>query len=368
MNRKVSEEYKKDEGIEPTVDNPACVVLSIDATDIRENPGVTGKNQGYTIQGGEDSGNLSDLAGTSDTRKFEEEYKLFASTLDAALESPESTFPPNVATSLLEHATANLANLRSVLDEKTKKLADMRVKYRGRNGGVTSELYGVQKTWVSMLRRLVDIARAGAEACSSIIDALTPGGDPLGMVDLINLAESLKFYFQALITPASHYMPLMLSSFSNRITVVVGRLYFKAMLNEALFSILDKVGETVMKLSGGTVVVAAEVFDGAHRARIKGGGQYWAHQAEESVNSLISKANLAGPQTMLGKAQRVEILSERAIQLLLEGPPPTPTALTEAGIFAPPIAVPRAAVMVEVTHIDADPNANELVETGATES
>ena len=120
-----------------------------------------------------------------------------------------------------------------------------------------------------------------------------------------------------------------------------------------------------MQLSGGTVVVAAEVFDGAHRARIKGGGQYWAHQAEDSVNSLISQPTFAGPQSMLGKAQRVEILSERAIQLLLEGPPPTPTALTEAGIFAPPIA--RAAVMAEVTHVDAYPNANELAEAGASE-
>ena len=367
MNKKVSEEYKNHEGIDPTIDNPACTVLSIDATDIRENPGVTGKNQGYTIQGGEDSGNLSYLSGTSDTRKLEEEFKIFASSLDVALESPESIFPANVATALLEHATANLTNLKSVHDEKSKKLAEMRVKYRSRNGGVTSELFGVQKTWISMIRRLVDIARAGAEACSSIIDLLTPGGDPLEFFDLMNLAESLKFYFQALITPASHYMPLMLSSFSNRITVVVGRMYFKAIANEALFSILDKVGEAVMKLSGGTVVVAAEVFDGAHRARIKGGGQYWAHQAEDSVNSLISKPTFAGPQSMLGKAQRVEILSERAIQLLLEGPPPNPTALTEAGIFAPPIAVPRAAVMAEVTHFDADPNANELAEAGASE-
>ncbi len=55
------------------------------------------------------------------------------------------------------------------------------------------------------------------------------------------------------------------------------------------------------------------------------------------------------------------------LQLLLEGPPPTPTALTEAGIFAPPIAVPRAAVMAEVPHVDADPNANELAEAGASE-
>ena len=88
------------------------------------------------------------------------------------------------------------------------------------------------------------------------------------------------------------------------------------------------------------MVVEVETFDGAYRSRIKGGGQYWAHQAEAKVSSLVEDSELASPQSMLGKAQRVKILCDRAIDLSLKGPHPTPRALTNAGIFFPPIARP----------------------------
>jgi hypothetical protein len=141
-------------------------------------------------------------------------------------------------------------------------------------------------------------------------------------------------------------MPLMLSTMTNQLPIVVGRIYFKAISNEGLYSILDRVRETLKERSGGTVIVEVEAFDGAHRGRIQGGGQYWAHRVEEKVKFLTAGLNLASPQSMLGKAQRVEILAERAIELLLKGPSPTPTALTAAGFFSPPIAVKNLAAPV----------------------
>lgn len=364
-----SREYESVEGEQPSVDNPVGLVLAIDATDLREESRVAGESQNYKVYGGEDAGNLADLASTSGTRLIEADYKAHASAIDIALKSPELSYSVDAAAALLQHAIANLPKLKSVLDEKSENLAKMRLKYQDRNGGVTSELFGVQKTWVSMLRRLVDIARAGAEACANIITTLTPGAATLEMIDFMNLSDWVRSFCQALITPASHYMPIMLSTLSNRISIVVGRIYFKAISNVALFSILDRVGETLRERSGETVVVEVETFDGAHRARIQGGGQYWAHRAEEKVRFLTAGLNFASPQSMLGKAQRVEKLCERAIELLLKGPSPTPTALTAAGIFSTPTAVKSLVAPVMTAALvglgDVASDVREQVEAGA---
>ena len=72
---------------------------------------------------------------------------------------------------------------------------------------------------------------------------------------------------------------------------------------------------------------------------------------------------------MLGKAQRVEKLCERAIELLLKGPSPTPTALTAAGIFSTPTAVKSLVAPVMTAALvglgDVASDVREQVEAGA---
>ena len=63
-----SREYESVEGEQPSVDNPVGLVLAIDATDLREESRVAGESQNYKVYGGEDAGNLADLAGTSKSR------------------------------------------------------------------------------------------------------------------------------------------------------------------------------------------------------------------------------------------------------------------------------------------------------------
>jgi hypothetical protein len=226
----------------------------------------------------------------------------------------------------------------------------MRVRYRGRNGEDTDELRGKQKTWVSMVRRLVAIALAGRDAGDKAICLLTlyvapAAGAPSRapeVDELMDLVEWLQAIVRALIKTAEHYMPIKLSTFSN-FSVTVGRVYFKGITNRDLFTLLDKVGETLQVRSGGKVTVAVEAFDGEHRGRVQGGAQYYAHQgasADELVRRLLPGNDAPSALTKVGKAMRVQALAAYAIDLHLNGPRTTPKI---AGIFAPPLAAAAAA-------------------------
>jgi hypothetical protein len=165
-----------------------------------------------------------------------------------------------------------------------------------------------------------------------------PTVDPFEMSDLMDLVAWLKAVVRALIVCTEHYMPIKLSSLSN-FSVTVGRVYYKAMTNSGLFNLLDLVGATLKARSEGTVIVAIEAFDGEHRGRQQGGGQYWARQAAISVQALLPGEDQASAKSMLGQATRVKALCGRAITLLSNGPLVTPNI---PGIWAPPLAYPAA--------------------------
>ena len=325
-------------------------VASLDGTDLHQDPRVLPKSGGYRLLGAEQAGDLGPCLGLADTPALEAQFKAHAVLLDAALESPNSVYPAAAAASLLAFVNEHKGELQAKLKAAEEKLVAMRVRYRGRNGEDTDELRGKQKTWVSMVRRLVAIALAGRDAGDKAICLLTlyvapAAGAPSRapeVDELMDLVEWLQAIVRALIKTAEHYMPIKLSTFSN-FSVTVGRVYFKGITNRDLFTLLDKVGETLQVRSGGKVTVAVEAFDGEHRGRVQGGAQYYAHQgasADELVRRLLPGNDAPSALTKVGKAMRVQALAAYAIDLHLNGPRTTPKI---AGIFAPPLAAAAAA-------------------------
>ena len=112
-------------------------------------------------------------------------------------------YPVTSAAALFQHVTTQLPKLTDAYATLDEKLVATRLKYRGRNGGATDELIGSQKTWISMIRRIVEVAKAGLDAGTKIAAMLTPGelNLDLGIHDLMDLVEWIQAYFRALITP-----------------------------------------------------------------------------------------------------------------------------------------------------------------------
>ena len=338
----------------------ACAAVSLDGTDLHEDPRVTGKSGQYALMGAELGGDLGDVLGLADSAALGAQYKIHAVAIDVALDF-KSAYPVPAAASLLAFVIANKEELKAKFDEQVEKLAAMRVRYRNKNGDDTDALYSQQKTWVSMVRRKLAIAQAGYEAAAKIIALLTPYAAPAAAVpaaaaaapvpaapaaaaslevdELMDLFEWTQAAVRALIVCTEHYMPIKLSTYSN-FSVTVGRVYYKAISNPAIFALLDKVGETLKERSGGKVLVTVEAFDGEHRGRVRGGGQYHARQAEDDLRGLMPGDDQPSARTMVGQAMRVHALCDRAITLHLNGPATTPKI---AGIFTPPLAPAAAA-------------------------
>jgi hypothetical protein len=117
-------------------------------------------------------------------------------------------------------------------------------------------------------------------------------------------------------------MPVKLSTYSN-FSVTVARVYYKAITNRNLFALLDIIAFVLKE----QVAVAVEAFDGKHRGRLQGGGQYYAHQgveANELVRPFMPGSDKPSALTKVGKALRVEALAAHAIKLLLNVSPTTP--------------------------------------------
>ena len=360
MVEQVIEEYVREEHEAPTEDNPIGLTLSFDATDLREEQRLGDKNDGHRAHGGEDAGNLRELAGISDTRAVEMKFRLHVGPIESAIDSGDP-YAEGDAAALHACALANREALEAAYHEQGAKVEAAHVKYLGRSGGDTHELYGMQKTWISMLRRIAELARLGFEACEKIIGLLGRAAPlSLNLRALMDLNDWARSMFQSLIVPATHYMPLLLSSSSNHISLVVGRLYFKVITNVAIFKILEKVAEVVKKTSGGVVIVAVEAFDGEHRSHFRGGGQYWARHAEEQVSSLIQGGDFASAQSALGKAQRIHVLSKRAIALEMLGPRAAPRV---PGIFYVQGSVPSSAGAAPATAAGPVADAENAAET-----
>ena len=123
----------------------------------------------------------------------------------------------------------------------------------------------------------------------------------------MELAECIPSTTRALIKTAEYYLPVKLSTYSNCFV-------------------------------NGKVAVAVEAFDGEHRGRLQGGGQYYAHQdveANELVRPFMPGSDKPSALTKVGKALRVEALAAHVIKLLLNVSPTTPRI---PGIFVPPLA------------------------------
>ena len=153
----------------------------------------------------------------------------------------------------------------------------------------------------------------------------------------MELAECIPATTRALIKTAEYYMPVKLSTYSN-FSVTVARVYYKAITNRNLFALLNMVAFVLKERSNGKVAVAVEAFDGEHRGRLQGGGQYYAHQdveANELVRPFMPGSDKPSALTKVGKALRVEALAAHVIKLLLNVSPTTPRI---PGIFVPPLA------------------------------
>ena len=114
--------------------------------------------------------------------------------------------------------------------------------------------------------------------------------------------------------------------------------------------------------------MAVEAFDGKHRGRLQGGGQYYAHQgveANELVRPFMPGSDKPSALTKVGKALRVEALAAHVIKLLLNVSPTTPRI---PGIFVPPLAPAAAAVAPAVAVVAAAPAAAAVAATAAVEA
>ena len=154
-------------------------------------------------------------------------------------------------------------------------------------------------------------------------------------VDLVDLEERLREMVEAIIKPATHYMPVRITTMSNSIVVTVAGVYYDAINERNLLKLI-----TLKERSKGTVVVKVECFDGEHRNFLRGGGQYRARKAERFVAARLSGEGQPSAQTMLGKATRTVTLCSMAIGLITNGPAVAPRI---RGIFLPPLARPAAA-------------------------
>jgi len=132
-------------------------------------------------------------------------------------------------------------------------------------------------------------------------------------------------------------MPVKLSTYSN-FSVTVARVYYEAMSNRNLFALLDMAAFVLKERSNVKVTVAVEAFDGEHRGRLQGGGQYYAHQdaeANELVRPFMPGSDKPSALTKAGKALWVKVLAAHVIKLLLNGPPTMPRI---PGVYVPPLA------------------------------
>jgi len=262
-------------------------VLSIDATDINCSNGawIREDKNSFSIMCGQDTGDLQEVLGFSDTKALEKKLNALGMPVKRALESESLGYSPaervaaiiffkDSAGPLMEKAIAATDDHVATLD-----------RFHKRNGGDYEK--GRQKNGAHLKFKVRELARRSAVNCKSIVTTLT-NGRALAVDELVAVLETLKIVIIALVDASTHYLAVLLHTPSGCLLTPVCRIYFKTMDNSQTVSLLATVKKKVEEVSQGAVIVAATTADGEHRSRMLQTAQSCAKEACMTVKEMVS--------------------------------------------------------------------------------
>jgi hypothetical protein len=232
-----------------TPDNPCQAVMSTDATDMNCSSGARLVKVGgsWLIQCAEDTGDMQQVLGFSDTPVLEKTLNMLAKPLEDALKSKNLVYAPVNRVEAILFFTDQVGPLMEKAIAATDDYVATTTRFYKANGGEYEK--GKQKNCSFLKFKVKEAARRVEANCKEILAPLT-NGRALTEDELVEVLETVKLVILAIVEVSTHYLAVLLHNPSGSILIPICRLYYGKMSNKQIVDMFDSLKKTVEEVSG----------------------------------------------------------------------------------------------------------------------
>lgn len=308
----------------------------MDATDIRSKlRTATAANGSLVIIGAEECGSqsLASELEVTDKTMLQDDLNAHAGPLVLAIDRPAGNaghhgdYSGAHAAGLRDFFAGHLETLEQAVVVAEVNIEKGTRKFHERNGDSFEKGRQKNATQARVLKKLA--AMSAVNGCKEVIGILS-SDIPLKHQQLVLILEVLKTVILALATASTHFAVVFISDPCGLVVIPVARIFHDQFGNGPCAKLLSLVSKKVVEISKGTVVVRAEVFDGAQRLNRLNTAQAMAAEAIEYTAELSAATTEGAGQASYDRAMRIRALSQFIIITTRSFPPKPPIT---SGIF-----------------------------------